>query len=132
MTDCRHCSYQSISFTLSTSLHNSFTSTVTSLFWICYLFWNSNKWLQLPLLIKKTEKTISQLELQSCEKGNRTPVFAELIDCLESRKKHLFDQLNDILIRYQSYKRETDELSKQKSSIGKTVTPESRSVFWFC
>ena len=44
-------------------------------------------------------------------------VFTELIDCLESRKKHLFDELNKILICYQSYKRETDELSKRKVQL---------------
>ena len=44
-------------------------------------------------------------------------MFAELIDCLESRKKHLFDELNDILIRYQSYKNETEELTKRKIEL---------------
>ena len=44
-------------------------------------------------------------------------MFTELIDCLESRKKHLFDELNDILICYQSYKSETEELTKRKIEL---------------
>ena len=57
-----------------------------------------------------------QLELSRVRKEIES-VFTELIDCLECRKKHLFDELNKILIRYQSYKRETDELSKQKVEL---------------
>ena len=44
-----------------------------------------------------------ELELSRVRKEIES-VFIELIDCLESRKKHLFKELNDILIRYQSYK----------------------------
>ena len=55
-------------------------------------------------------------ELSRVRKGIES-VFTELINCLESRKKHLFDELNKILIRYQSYKRETDDLSKQKVDL---------------
>ena len=54
-----------------------------------------------------------QLELSRVRKEIES-MFTELIDYLESRKKHLFDQLNDILIRYQSFKNETDELAKRK------------------
>ena len=52
-------------------------------------------------------------ELIRVRKGIES-VFTELIDCLDSQKKHLFEELNKILIRYQSYKRETDELTKRK------------------
>ena len=62
---------------------------------------------------KENREDNFQLELSHVRKEIES-VFAELIDCLESRKKHLFDELNDILIRYQSYKRETEELSKQR------------------
>ena len=67
---------------------------------------------------KENREDNFQLELSRVRKEIES-VFAELIDCLQSRKKHLFDQLNDILIRYQSYKRETDELSKQKVQLEK-------------
>ena len=67
---------------------------------------------------KENREDNFQLELSRVRKEIES-VFAELIDCLESRKKHLFDELNDILIRYQSYKRETDELSKQKVQLEK-------------
>ena len=44
-------------------------------------------------------------------------VFEEIIVCLESQKKDLFDQLEKILIRYQTYKRESDELRKRKVEL---------------
>ena len=62
---------------------------------------------------KENREDNFQLELSRVRKEIES-VFAELIDCLESRKKHLFDELNTILIRYQSYKNETDELTKRK------------------
>ena len=62
---------------------------------------------------KENREDNFQLELSRVRKEIES-VFAELIDCLESQKKHLFDELNKILIRYQSYKRETDELTKRK------------------
>ena len=65
---------------------------------------------------KENREDNFQLELSRVRKEIES-VFTELIDCLECRKKHLFDQLNDILIRYQSYKRETDELSEQKIEL---------------
>ena len=62
-----------------------------------------------------------QLELSRVRKEIES-VFTELIDCLECRKKHLFDELNKILIRYQSYKRETDELSRRlRVNIGRAL-----------
>ena len=65
---------------------------------------------------KENREDNFQLELSRVRKEIES-VFTELIDCLESRKKHLFDELNKILIRYQSYKRETDELSKRKVEL---------------
>ena len=65
---------------------------------------------------KENREDNFQLELSRVRKEIES-VFAELIDCLESRKKHMCDELNDILIRYQSYKRETDELSKRKIEL---------------
>ena len=71
-----------------------------------------------------------QLELSRVRKEIES-VFTELIDCLESRKKHLFDELNNILFRYQSYKNETEELAKRKVEF-KRLTTEPRSVFYLC
>ena len=65
---------------------------------------------------KENREDNFQLELSRVRKEIES-VFTELIDCLESRKRHLFDELNKILIHYQSYKRETDELSKQKVDL---------------
>ena len=65
---------------------------------------------------KENREDNFQLELSRVRKEIES-VFTELIDCLESRKKHLFDQLNGILIRYQSYKNETDELTKRKVQL---------------
>ena len=65
---------------------------------------------------KENREDNFQLELSRVRKEIES-VFAELIDCLESLKKHLFDELNKILIRYQSYKRETEELTKQKFDL---------------
>ena len=65
---------------------------------------------------KENREDNFQLELSRVRKEIES-VFTELIDCLESRKKHLFDELNDILIRYQSYKNETEELTKRKIEL---------------
>ena len=65
---------------------------------------------------KENRKDNFEEELSRVRKETES-VFTELIDCLESRKKHLFDELNKILIRYQRYKRETDDLSKQKVDL---------------
>ena len=65
---------------------------------------------------KENREDNFQLELSRVRKEIES-VFTELIDCLESRKKHLFDELNGILIRYQSYKNETDELTKRKVQL---------------
>ena len=65
---------------------------------------------------KENREDNFQLELSRVRKEIES-VFAELIHCLESRKKHLFDQLKDILIRYQSYKNETEELTKRKIEL---------------
>ena len=65
---------------------------------------------------KENREDNFQLELNRVREEIES-VFAELIHCLESRKKQLFDQLNDILIRYQSYKRETEELTKRKIEL---------------
>ena len=54
---------------------------------------------------KENREDNFKLELSRVRKEIES-VFTELIDCLESRKKHLLDELNKILIRYQSYKRE--------------------------
>ena len=65
---------------------------------------------------KENREDNFQLELNRVREEIES-VFAELIHCLESRKKQLFDQLKDILIRYQSYKRETEELTKRKIEL---------------
>ena len=65
---------------------------------------------------KENREDNFQLELCRVRKEIES-VFAELIHCLESRKRHLFDELNDILIRYQSYKDETEELTKRKIEL---------------
>ena len=65
---------------------------------------------------KENREDNFQLELSPVRKEIES-MFAELIHCLESRKKQLFDQLNDILIRYQSYKNETEELTKRKIEL---------------
>ena len=65
---------------------------------------------------KENREENFQLELSRVKKEIES-VFVELINCLESRKKHLFDQLKDILIRYQSYKNETEELTKRKIEL---------------
>ena len=65
---------------------------------------------------KENREDNFQLELSRVRKEIES-VFTELIDCLESRKKHLFDELNKILIRYQSYRNETDELTKRKIEL---------------
>ena len=70
---------------------------------------------------KENREDNFQLELSRVRKEIES-VFAELIHCLESRKKHLFDQLNDILIRYQSYKNETEELTKRKIELEKLTS----------
>ena len=67
-------------------------------------------------LDKENREDNFQLELSRVRQEIES-VFTELIDCMESRKKHLFDELNKILIRYQSYKRETDELYKRKVQL---------------
>ena len=70
---------------------------------------------------KENREDNFQLELSRVRKEIES-VFTELIHCLESRKKHLFDQLNDILIRYQSYKNETEELTKRKIELEKLTS----------
>ena len=67
-------------------------------------------------LDKENREDNFQLELSRVRKEIES-MFTELIDCLESRKKHLFDELNDILICYQSYKSETEELTKRKIEL---------------
>ena len=67
---------------------------------------------------KENREDNFQLELSRVRKEIES-VFAELINTLESRKRQLFEQLNKISIRYQSYKRETDELYKQKVELEK-------------
>ena len=70
---------------------------------------------------KENREDNFQLELSRVREEIES-VFAELIHCLESRKKHLFDQLNDILIRYQSYENETEELTKRKIELEKLTS----------
>ena len=70
---------------------------------------------------KENREDNFQLELSRVRKEIES-VFAELIHCLESRKKHLFDELNDILVRYQSYKNETEELTKRKIELEKLTS----------
>ena len=67
---------------------------------------------------KENREDNLQLELSRVRKEIES-VFTELIGSLESRKRQLFEQLNKISICYQSYKRETDELYKQKVELEK-------------
>ena len=76
---------------------------------------------------KENREDNFQLELSRVRKEIES-VFAELIHCLESRKKHLFDELNDILIRYQSYKNETEELTKRKVELDKLTSQIEVSI----
>ena len=69
---------------------------------------------------KENREDNFQLELSHVRKEIES-MFAELIDCLESRKKHLFDELNKVLIRYQSYKNETEELTKRKVQLEELI-----------
>ena len=70
---------------------------------------------------KENREDNFELELSRVRKRIES-VFEELVECLESQKKDLFDQLNKILIRYQSYKRETDELTKRKVDLNKLTS----------
>ena len=65
---------------------------------------------------KENREDNFELELSRVRKRIES-VFEEVIQCLESEKKDLFNQLNKILIRYQSYKRESDELRKRKIEL---------------
>ena len=65
---------------------------------------------------KENREDNFELEL-SRERKRIESVFEEIIQCLESEKKDLFNQLDKILIRYQSYKRESDELRKRKIEL---------------
>ena len=65
---------------------------------------------------KENREDNFELELSRVRKRLES-VFEELIGCLESQKNDLFDQLNKILIRYHSYKRESDELTKRKVEL---------------
>ena len=65
---------------------------------------------------KENREDNFELELSRVRKRIES-VFEEVIQCLESEKKDLFNQLNTILIRYQSYKRESDELRKRKIEL---------------
>ena len=65
---------------------------------------------------KENREDNFELELSRVRKRIES-VFEEIIQCLESEKKDLFNQLNTILIRYQSYKRESDELRKRKIEL---------------
>ena len=70
---------------------------------------------------KENREDNFELELSRVRKRIES-VFEELVECLESQKKDLFDQLNKILIRYQSYKRESDELTKRKIELEKLTS----------
>ena len=68
--------------------------------------------------VKENREDNFELELSRVRKRVES-VFEEIIVCLESQKKDLFDQLNKILIRYHSYKRESVELTKLKVDLEK-------------
>ena len=57
-----------------------------------------------------------ELELSGVRERIRS-VFDELVECLESQKRDLFKQLDNILTRYLSYKHESDELRKRKVEL---------------
>ena len=56
---------------------------------------------------KENREENFELELSHVRKRIES-VFAELVECLASQKRDLFHQLDKILVRYQSYERETD------------------------
>ena len=70
---------------------------------------------------KENREDNFELELSRVRKRIES-VFEELVECLESQKKDLFGQLNKILSRYQSYKRESDELTKRKVELNKLTS----------
>ena len=70
---------------------------------------------------KENREDNFELELSRVRKRVES-VFEEIIVCLESQKKDLFDQLNKIFIRYQSYKRESDELRMRKVELEKLTS----------
>ena len=78
--------------------------------------------------VKENREDNFELELSRVRKRVES-VFEEIIVCLESQKKDLFDQLNKILIRYHSYKRENDELTKRKVDLEKL---KSQNEGQFC
>ena len=70
---------------------------------------------------KENREDNFELELSRVRKRIES-VFEELVECLESQKKDLFDQLNKILSRYQSYKRESNKLTKRKVELDKLTS----------
>ena len=66
---------------------------------------------------KENREDNFELELSRVRKAIES-VFEELVERLESEKKDLFNQLDNILIRYHSYTRQTDELTKRKIELG--------------
>ena len=67
---------------------------------------------------KENREDNFQLEL-SRVRNRIESVFKELVKCLESQKKDLLNQLDDILIRYNSYTCEIDEQTKRKIELQK-------------
>ena len=68
-----------------------------------------------PLKEEKNEDNF-ELELSRVRERIRS-VFDELVECLESQKRDLFKQLDNILTRYLSYKHQTEELRERKVEL---------------
>ena len=70
---------------------------------------------------KENREDNFELELSRVRKGIES-VFEELVECLEAQKKDLFEELNKILTRYQSYKRESKKLTERKIELEKLTS----------
>ena len=66
----------------------------------------------------KEEKNEDNFELEVSRVRERIgSVFDELVEYLESQKRDLFKQLDNILTRYLSYKHQTEELRERKVEL---------------
>ena len=77
---------------------------------------------------KENREDNFELELSRVRKRIES-VFEELVECLESQKKDLFDQLNKILIRYQSYKRQfSTSVESLQNTFLKQIDEELKTI----
>ena len=81
----------------------------------------------------KKENREDKFELELSRVRERIgSVFDELVECLESEKKDLFNQLDNILARYLSYKHESDELRKRKVELERLRLLQHQEQFSTC